>query len=147
MIIASFHPNILGYSSSINPSAANTMAVNIVKTVEAQKSNVVLPVSIQPTAWRVEIDEFLADTKMTNLFLLALQKDGLGMLDAKELETKEAGLGPLQAKDKVNWWTFYNLSGRFTVAMLYTQNLDSGRQSQQPPRGLERRHNQDANRV
>ena len=126
------------------------MAVNIVKTVEAQKSNVVLPVSIQPTAWRVEIDEFLADTKMTNLFLLALekmQKDGLGMLDAKELETKEAGLGPLQAKDKVNWWTFYNLSGRFTVAMLYTQNLDSGRHSQQPPRGLERRHNQDANRV
>ena len=81
------------------------MAVNIAKTMEAQKSNIVLPVFIQPTAWRVEVDEFLADTKMTNLFLLALekmQKDGLGMLDAKELKIKEAKLGPLQDNDKVD---------------------------------------------
>ena len=28
------------------------------------------------------------------------------MLDAKELEIKKAGLGPLEDKDKVNWWTF-----------------------------------------
>ena len=50
---------------------------------------------------------------MINLFLVALekmQKDGLGML------MKEAGLGPLEDKDEVNWSTFYNLSGRFTVS-------------------------------
>ncbi len=97
------------------------MAASTVKTMEAQKENHILPVSIQPTAWRVEIDEFLADTKMTNLFLLALekmQKDGLGMLDARELEMKQASHGPLEDKDKVNWWTFYNLSGRITVSRL-----------------------------
>ncbi len=108
------------------------MAAKIAKTMEAQKDNIVFPVSIQPTAWRLEIDEFLADTKMTNLFLLALekmQKDGLGMLDAKELEMKKAGLGPLEDKEKVNWWTFYNLSGRSTVSRLCTQSLNSGRHS------------------
>ena len=108
------------------------MAAKTVKTMEAQKSNIVLPVSIQPTAWRLEIDEFLADTKMTNLFLLALEKmqmEGLGMLNAKELEIKTAGLGPLEDKDKVNWWTFYNLSGRFTASQLYTQNLNPRRHS------------------
>lgn len=85
--------------------------------MEAQKNNIVLPVSVKLNSWRVEIDEFLADTKMTNLFLLALeklQKDGLGMLDAKELEMKEAGIGPLKDHDKVNWWTYYNLSGKPT---------------------------------
>ncbi|KAL2047685.1 hypothetical protein N7G274_000727 [Stereocaulon virgatum] len=54
------------------------------KTIEAQEKNVVLPISVQPTAWRVEIDEFLAETKMTNLFLLTLQKmqtDGIGTLE------------------------------------------------------------------
>lgn len=58
---------------------------------------------------------------MINLFLLALekmQKDGLGMLNAKELEMKKAGLGPLEDKDKVNWSIFYSLSGRFTVSRL-----------------------------
>ena len=106
------------------------MAVNIAKTIVAQKDNIVLPVSIRPAAWRVEIDEFLADTKMTNLFLLALekmQKDGLGMLDAKDLEMKQQAHGPLEDKDKVNWWTFYNLSGRFSVSRLCTQNSNSGR--------------------
>ena len=92
------------------------MAVNIAKTMEAQKLNNVLPVSIQPTAWRVEIDEFLADTKMTNLFLLALdgmQQAGLGMLGAEEVERKQkTSVSPLNDKDKVDWWTYYNLSGR-----------------------------------
>ena len=39
------------------------MAAKAVKTMEAQKSNIVLPVSIQPTAWRLEIDEFLTDAR------------------------------------------------------------------------------------
>jgi hypothetical protein len=68
------------------------------KTIEAQEKNVILPIPVLPTAWRVEIDEFLADTKMTNLFLLALQKmqtDGLGTLE----------------NGKVDWWTYHNLSG------------------------------------
>ena len=92
------------------------MAFNVAKTMEAQKSNIILPVSIQPTAWRVEIDEFLADTKMTNLFLLALdkmQQAGLGMLGAEDLERKQkSGPSPLNDKDKVDWWSYYNLSGR-----------------------------------
>ena len=43
-----------------------------------------------------------------------MQEAGLGMLDAKELEMKEAGIGPLKDHDNVNWWTFYNLSGKPT---------------------------------
>ena len=111
------------------------MAVNIAKTIVAQKDNLVLPVSTHPAAWRVEIDEFLSDTKMTNLFLLALekmQKDGLGMLDAK---------------DKVNWWTFYNLSGKLTASFSYAQNLTSGRNTRPSCRELGWYQRQTANRV
>lgn len=76
------------------------MATTIkVQTIEAQKNNVVLPVPFQPKSWRVEIDEFLADTRMTNLFLLALE------------QMQNDGLGTLDDKGNVNWWTFYNLSG------------------------------------
>ena len=84
------------------------------KTIEAQEKNVVLPIPVQPTAWRVEIDEFLADTKMTNLFLLALQKmqtDGIGTLE----------------NGKVDWWTYHNLSSMSPLFVwLYKCLIDIG---------------------
>ena len=46
---------------------------------------------------RLEIDEFIADNDMTNLFLLALA----------EMQTEDKSKGG-KAED---WWTFYSLSG------------------------------------
>ena len=45
---------------------------------------------------RVEIDEFLDDNDMTNLFLLALS----------EMQKEDADKG----KDSEDWWTFYSFS-------------------------------------
>ena len=127
------------------------MAASVNKLKDAQDKNIILPVSIRPTAWRVEIDEFLADTKMTNLFLLALdkmQQASLGMLGAEELEKKKRmSPGPLEAKDKVDWWTYYNLSGRPTLLWLYIHDLTFHRHSWPSPRELAWCYGQNGNRV
>ena len=151
MTTASSYPSTLRHSTSLNLSVANTMAPSIVKTMEEQKNNIVLPVSTQPTAWRVEIDEFLADTKMTNLFLLALdkmQQAGLGMRGAEELQRKQENvLSPLEDKDKVDWWTFYNLAGKSTLLWLYIHDLTSHRYPWLSQGGLAWRWTQTASRV
>ena len=78
---------------------------------------------------------------MTNLFLLALdkmQQAGLGMLGAEELEKKKRiSLGPLEDKDKIDWWTFYNPSGRPTCLWLYIHDITFYRHSWPFPRELE----------
>lgn len=68
------------------------------KPAEAQAQNRVAAIPVQPHSSRVEIDEFLADAAMTNLFLLAL----------KEIQEK-----PLEVTEKEDWWTFYNLAGMY----------------------------------
>ena len=65
----------------------------------AQDDNIIQPlIQINPKAFRLEIDEFLADNAMTNLFLLALEA-----MQQNSLATPESG--------KPNWWSFYSLGG------------------------------------
>ena len=58
---------------------------------------IVEPLPAQDDAWRVEIDELLADPAQTNLFLLALK----AMQDDYPYKT---------GKDE-NWLSYYNLAG------------------------------------
>ena len=51
---------------------------------------------LDPTSKRIEIDEFIADPVMTNLFLLALR--------SMQLQT-------IQKIEDEDWFSFYNLSG------------------------------------
>jgi tyrosinase len=67
----------------------------------AQDNNIVLPLthpSGGPKAYRLEIDEFLADNAMTNLFLLALEA-------MQKHSIKKPG------SNDANWWSFYSLAG------------------------------------
>ncbi|KAK6086913.1 tyrosinase [Seiridium cupressi] len=65
----------------------------------AQADNTVFPlVQANPKAFRLEIDEFLADNALTNLFLLGLE-------ELQKNSVKLAGT------NDPNWWSFYSLSG------------------------------------
>ena len=66
---------------------------------EAQKHNYVAAMEPSPAKARVEIDEFLDDNAMTNLFLLALAE-----MQKEDPEKR-------QANGTEDWWTFYSLSG------------------------------------
>jgi hypothetical protein len=66
---------------------------------EAQEHNEVAQVVPTTARARVEIDEFLGDNDMTNLFLLALE--------AMQIEDPTKSV----AKGDEDWWTFYSLSG------------------------------------
>jgi len=63
---------------------------------DAQGINVAQLIEPAPHRVRLEIDEFLGDNDMTNLFLLALQ----------EMHKENADL----KGDKEDWWTHYSLA-------------------------------------
>ena len=65
----------------------------------AQAQNYVAAMVPENAKARVEIEEFLGDNDMTNLFLLALSE--MQKEDPKK-ETK---------KNSQDWWSFYSLSG------------------------------------
>lgn len=67
---------------------------------EAQAKNLVAPIVPDASKARVEIEEFLGDNEMTNLYLLALEA----------LQKEDANKSV--AKKNEDWWTFYSLSGR-----------------------------------
>lgn len=75
------------------------MSLNL-KPEDAQAQNYVAAIPSQPRSSRMEIDEFLADAAMTNIFLIALQ----------EIQMK-----PIEAQEKEDWWTFYNLASVFVI--------------------------------
>ena len=84
------------------PAISLNMAPSVLeKAVQAQKDKAVFPLP-RPTdgtkAYRVEIDEFLADNAMTNLFLIALK------------ELQDESLTVPKTKES-NWWSFYSLAG------------------------------------
>ncbi|KAH6671189.1 hypothetical protein B0J14DRAFT_670158 [Halenospora varia] len=66
---------------------------------EGQAKNWCVPLVPDAAKARVEIDEFIDDNDMTNLFLLALEEL------YKEDATKS------QAKKNEDWWTYYSISG------------------------------------
>jgi hypothetical protein len=66
---------------------------------QAQAMNFVATIVPEASRARVEIDEFIGDNEMTNLYLLALEAL------QKEDATKSV------AKKNEDWWTFYSLSG------------------------------------
>ena len=72
--------------------------------LEAQNKNVIFPLPRPKDglkAYRLEIDEFLADNAMTNLFLLALS-------------TMQENSLKVPKTDEMNWWSFYSIAGMIT---------------------------------
>lgn len=69
---------------------------------EAQAMNFVAAMVPEASKARVEIEEFIGNNEMTNLYLLALEAL------QKEDATKSV------AKKNEDWWTFYSLSGEMT---------------------------------
>jgi len=67
---------------------------------EAQAKNFVAAIVPESSKIRVEIEEFISDNELTNLYLLALEAL------QKEDATKSV------AKKNEDWWTFYSLSGK-----------------------------------
>lgn len=67
---------------------------------DAQDKNWASTVVPDASRVRVEIEEFLGDNDLTNLYLLAL--------DAMQKEDPTKSV----AKDNEDWWTFYSLSGK-----------------------------------
>lgn len=65
---------------------------------DAQNNDVVAFIQPDVTRVRLEIDEFLGDNEMTNLYLLALVEM------FKEDRTRKG--------ETEDWWTFYSLSGK-----------------------------------
>lgn len=61
-----------------------------------------LPGLINPAARRIEIDEFIPDHAMTNLFLLALR------------EMQDQPLKALSDMKEDDWFNYYNLAGMCT---------------------------------
>ena len=81
----------------------------------AQAQNYVAAMVPENAKARVEIEEFLDDNDMTNLFLLALS------------EMQKEDPGKKTEKDSQDWWTFYSLSGTWFGILLWfhSLNLDS----------------------
>lgn len=67
---------------------------------DAQARNFVAPIVPDASKARVEIEEFLADNEMTNLYLLALEA------------LQKEDVNKSVAKKNEDWWTFYSLSGK-----------------------------------
>ena len=65
---------------------------------------IITPITPDPSRVRMEIDEFVADDAMTNLFLLALE--------AMQTEDDE------RSGDNEDWWTFYSLSGEIMFSLV-----------------------------
>ncbi|CAG8980482.1 hypothetical protein HYALB_00013118, partial [Hymenoscyphus albidus] len=66
---------------------------------EAQARNFVTPIVPAASKARVEIEEFIGDNEMTNLYLLALEA----------LQKEDANKSVVKKNE--DWWTFYSLSG------------------------------------
>jgi hypothetical protein len=67
---------------------------------EAQSKNIVAAMVPESAKARVEIDEFVGDNAMTNLYLLALEA------------LQQEDVNKSVAKHNEDWWTFYSLSGQ-----------------------------------
>ena len=78
---------------------------------EAQAKNHVAIMVPDTARARVEIDEFLGDNEMTNLFLLALEAMG-----------KEDPAKSIASKNE-DWWTFYSLSGESSSKQKSCSNI------------------------
>ncbi len=73
---------------------------------EAQAQNYVAAIIPEAAKARVEIDEFLNDNDMTNLFLLALS----------EMQKEDPKKRSAQGSE--DWWTFYSLSSICLTLMI-----------------------------
>lgn len=74
-------------------------------TIEAQKGGIVKALDPQENAYRLEIDEFVQDTPMLNLFLLALEAlQDNSVLKPTEHDSKEAW--------EKYWWSYYCIAGK-----------------------------------
>jgi hypothetical protein len=75
---------------------------------EAQSKNIVAAMVPETSKARVEIDEFVGDNAMTNLYLLALE--ALQQEDVNKSVAKQ---------NEEDWWTFYSLSGQLKYRRYY----------------------------
>ena len=77
----------------------------------AQAQNYVAAMVPENAKARVEIEEFLGDNDMTNLFLLAL------------LEMQKEDPEKKTKKNSQDWWSFYSLSGTWFNILIWFHSL------------------------
>lgn len=77
------------------------------ETIRAQKSGIVRTLDPQENIYRLEIDEFIQNRPMTNLFLLALE----ALQDNRVLYQEPAGEAPSPEDQEKYWWSFYTIAG------------------------------------
>lgn len=85
---------------------------NQIKIKDAQAKNYVLSIVSDAAQARLEIDEFLADNDMTNLYLLAMA--------AMQLEHSEKSA----ANGNEDWWTFHSLACKSTSSSCIVSDSD-----------------------
>ena len=94
---------------------------DVPSTIEAQANGIVKPLDPVDGAYRLEIDEFVQNGPLLNLFLLALEalQDNKVITDLKE-KWKNFDHYNKEAKEKFNkqfidneeyWWSFFSIAG------------------------------------
>lgn len=79
--------------------------MSVPSTIQAQKDGFVKPLDPQENAFRLEIDEFVQNRPLLNVFLLALE----ALQDNKVLKP-----GPNATEEdwEKYWWSFYSIAGK-----------------------------------
>ena len=78
-------------------------------TIEAQKGGIVKALDPQENVYRLEIDEFVQDTPVLNIFLLALEAlQDNSVLNPNENDNKEAW--------EKYWWSYYCIAGKILLS-------------------------------
>lgn len=78
------------------------------ETIRAQKSGIIRKLDPQENVYRLEIDEFIQNKPMTNLFLLALE----ALQDNRVLYQRHTKEAPSPEDLEKYWWSFYTIAGR-----------------------------------
>ena len=91
--------------------------MTIPSTVEAQKGGIVKALDPHENVYRLEIDEFVQDTPMLNLFLLALE----ALQDNRHLKP---GPNATKVEWEHYWWSFYCIAGKsWSPCMLFAMGF------------------------
>ena len=79
--------------------------MEVPRTVQAQKEGRVQSLDPQPDAYRLEIDEFVQNDKMLNLFLLALEA-------LQNNAVLVLGANPTEKQVEEYWWSYFSIAGK-----------------------------------
>lgn len=88
----------------------------IPETIQAQKSGIVRMLDPQENVYRLEIDEFVKNEPMMNLFLLALE----ALQDNRAVHTRSTKEATTPEELEKYWWSFYTIAGE-SPSFFYTK--------------------------